>query len=131
MASEKKLVLVADDEPDAIAFVTNVLEEEFEVLGVSDGVKALQAAKERRPALAILDVQMPNKDGFSTFYDLRRDPATKSIPVIILTAVTERTGIRFSADAIDEYMGERPEAYVEKPIDPQKLLETARRLTSA
>jgi len=131
MASEKKLVLVADDEPDAIAFVTNVLEEEFEVLGVSDGVKALQAAKERRPALAILDVQMPNKDGFTALYDLRRDPATQSIPVVLLTAVTERTGISFSAQAIEEYMGERPEAYVEKPIDPQKLLETARRLTSA
>jgi CheY-like chemotaxis protein len=131
MPSEKKLVLVADDEPDAIEFVKNVLEDEFDVVGVADGVQALQAAKEQHPSLVILDVQMPNKDGFVTFSDLRRDPATKSIPVILLTAVTRRTGLRFSADAVDEYMGVRPEAYVDKPIDPSRLLETARRLTQA
>jgi CheY-like chemotaxis protein len=60
---------------------------------------------------------------------LRHDQATKSIPVILLTAVTKRTGLRFSADAVAEYLGERPEAYVDKPIDPG-LLEAARRLTA-
>lgn len=129
MSSEKKLVLMADDEPDAIEYVRNVLEEEFEVVGVSDGLQALKATKERAPSLVILDIQMPNKDGFATFYDLRQDPETKAIPVILLTAVTQRTGIQFSADAVDEYMGHRPEAYIEKPIDPKKLLETVRQLT--
>ena len=129
MPSEKKIVLVADDEPDAIEYVRNVLEEEFEIVAVSDGLAALAAAKERGPDLIILDVQMPEKDGFATFYDLRRTPETKSIPVILLTAVTGRTGIHFSADAVDDYMGERPEAYMDKPIDPKKLLETVRRLT--
>ena len=128
MADEKKTVLVADDEVDAIEFVRNVLEEEFDVIAVSDGVKALKAAKEHIPSLIILDIQMPNKDGFATFNELRQDPATKAIPVILLTAVTKRTGIEFSADDVEQYMGERPEAYVEKPIDPGTLLETARRL---
>lgn len=128
MSGEKKVVLVADDEPDAIEFVRNVLEEEFEVVGVSDGVKALKEAGEIHPAVIVLDVQMPNKDGFATFYDLRQNPQTKSIPVIILTAVTDRTGLRFSGEDIEEYMGERPEAYVDKPIDPQRLLETVRKL---
>jgi CheY-like chemotaxis protein len=127
--TEKKVVLVADDEPDAIEYVRNVLEDEFQVLGVPDGLAALKQAKESRPALIILDVQMPGKDGFATFQELRRDPATKSIPVILLTAVTKRTGLRFSADAVEEYMGERPEAYVDKPIDPQRLLDASRRLT--
>jgi CheY-like chemotaxis protein len=127
---EKKVVLIADDEPDAIEYVRNILEEEFQVIGVPDGVKALKEAKQSSPALIILDIQMPAKDGFATFQELRRDPATKSIPVILLTAVTRRTGLRFSADAIEEYMGERPEAYVDKPIDPQRLLDAVRRLTS-
>jgi CheY-like chemotaxis protein len=129
VAAEKKVVLVADDEPDAIEYVCNILEEEFQVIGVPDGVEALTEAKESPPALIILDIQMPGKDGFATFQELRRDPATKSIPVILLTAVTKRTGLRFSADAIEEYMGERPEAYVDKPIDPERLLAAVRRLT--
>jgi len=130
MPSDKKVVLVADDEADAVEFVRNVLEEEFDVIGVADGVQALKEAKARRPSLVILDIQMPKKDGFATFYDLRQDPETRSIPVILLTAVTQRTGIRFSADAVEQYMDKRPEAYIDKPIDPQKLLETVRRLVS-
>lgn len=130
MPGEKKVVLVADDEPDAIEYVRNILEEEFQVVGVPDGVTALSEAKQNRPALIILDIQMPGKDGFAIFYELRQDPATKSIPVILLTAVTKRTGIHFSADAVQEYLGERPEAYVDKPIDPERLLEAVRRLTT-
>ena len=130
MGDEKKTVLIADDEVDAIEFVRNVLEEEFDVTGVGDGAQALTKAKENPPALIILDVQMPKKDGFATFNELRQDPATKAIPVIMLTAVTKRTGIQFSADDMEQYMGERPDAYVEKPIDPDTLLQTARRLTS-
>jgi len=130
VGDEKKTVLIADDEVDAIEFVRNVLEEEFDVTGVGDGAQALTKAKENPPALIILDVQMPKKDGFATFNELRQDPATKAIPVIMLTAVTKRTGIQFSADDMEQYMGERPDAYVEKPIDPDTLLQTARRLTS-
>jgi CheY-like chemotaxis protein len=130
MPDERKVVLVADDEPDAIEFVRGVLENDFEVVSAPNGVHALEAVKARRPDLIILDVQMPKKDGFATLYDLRRDEATKSIPVILLTAVTQRTGIPFSAEAIEEYMGERPEAYIEKPIDPDRLLRTVRRLTT-
>jgi len=74
MADEKKTVLVADDEVDSIEFVRNVLEDDFDVIAVSDGVKALKAAKEHVPSLVILDIQMPNKDGFATFNDLRQDP---------------------------------------------------------
>lgn len=129
MSDERKVVLIADDEPDAVAFVRSVLEDDFEVVDAPDGLRALEEAKARRPDLIILDVQMPNKDGFTALYDLRRDPATQSIPVVLLTAVTERTGISFSAQAIEEYMGERPEAYLEKPIDPAHLLQTVRRLT--
>ena len=125
----RKTVLVADDEPDAVEFVRSVLEDDFEVIDASDGLRAVEEAKARRPDLIILDVQMPNKDGFTTLYDLRQDSMTKSIPVVFLTAVTERTGIPFSADAVEEYMGERPEAYIEKPIDPEHLLRTVRRLT--
>ena len=129
MPDERKVVLIADDEPDALEVLRAVLEDEFDLIEAPHGVQALEEARAHRPDLIILDVQMPKKDGFATLYELRRDEATKSIPVVLVTGVAERTGIRFSADAVEAYMGERPDAYVEKPIEPAHLLETARRLT--
>ena len=118
-----------DDEADAREFVRSVMEAfGVAVLEAADGEEGLAVARREKPALIVLDVQMPVKDGFATLYDLRRDPATRDIPVVFLTGVSGRTGIRFSPDAIEEFMGERPEAYLEKPIDPEHLLRTVRRL---
>ena len=129
MSSERKVVLVADDEPDNIVYVRTVLGDEFEVVGVPDGDSALKEVGARHPDLIVLDLQMPGKDGLSTFSELRSDPDTKTIPVIMFTAMTQRTGIRCSGDAVEQYVGERPEAYVEKPIDAEELLREVRRLT--
>ena len=131
MPDEKRVVLVADDEPDAREYVRRILEDDFRVVDVPDGARALEAAGSHPPALIILDLQMPNKDGLATLFELRQNPTTKSIPVVLLTAVGERTGVHFSADAIKEYMGEEPQAYIEKPVDAALLLETVRRLIGA
>ena len=128
MPDMKKVVLVADDEPDAIDYVRSILADEFEVVGVSNGESAIKAARTRPPALIILDVQMPKKDGFATLYDLRQDDATRSIPVVLLTGMAEHLGIRFSADRVKDYMGERPDAFIDKPVDADQLLATVRRL---
>ena len=120
-------VLVVDDEPDAVEFVKTVMEEAgYEVISASNGVEGLEKARAERPALIILDVQMPQKDGFSTFADLRKDPQLKSIPVVMLTGVGERTGIHFSARDMADYLGQEPNAYVEKPVDPAVLQRTVR-----
>ncbi len=131
MPDKRPTVLVADDEPDARAFVRSVLEDRYRVVDVPDGARALEAAAAHPPDLIILDVQMPQKDGLATLYELRQKAATKAIPVILLTAVAERTGVRFTADLVKEYMGERPEAYLDKPIDPAALLATVERLLGA
>ena len=74
----------------------------------------------------------PSKDLYigSTHLTVRlgRGEATKAIPVIILTAITARTGIPYGADEIGEFFGSEPEAYMDKPIDPAKLQETVARL---
>ena len=122
-------VLVVDDEPDAVEFVKTVLEEAgCEVLSASNGVEGLQRAREESPDLVILDVQMPEKDGFSTFDDMKKDPELKAIPVIMLTGVGEKTGLKFSATDMGDFFGEEPDAYIEKPIDPQLLEETVREM---
>ena len=129
MAADAKKVLIVDDEADVREFVQAALEDAgCSFLVAADGEAAVKTAVQEVPDLVILDVQMPKKDGFQVFAELRGNAATKSIPVIMLTAVTQRTGIGFDANAMGEYFGSEPEAYIDKPIDPVKLLETAKKL---
>ena len=121
----RRKILVVDDEPDAVEFVRVVLEEAgYEVISAGNGAEGLTVARAEKPDLVVLDVLMPEKDGFSAFSDMRRDEALKSIPVVMLTGVGEQTGISFSAEAMGEFLGEKPDAYVEKPIDPEALQQT-------
>lgn len=133
MADEGKAkILVVDDEPDAVEFVKTVLEEAgYEVVSASNGVQGLDKARTELPDLVILDVQMPEKDGFAAFGDLRRDLQLKEIPVIMLTGVGEKAGIAFSAEDMGDYLGASPEAYVEKPISPGELVEKVEELLGA
>ena len=85
-------------------------------------------ARAQKPDVIILDVQMPRKDGFMVFAELRADEATQGIPVIMLTSVTARTGLKFGADTVADYVGSAPEAYHDKPIDPVALRETVGKL---
>ena len=125
-------VLVVDDEPDAVAFVKEVLESEgYEVISAPNGVKGLSTMRSQRPDLVILDVQMPEMDGFEVFEEMRKDDALKAIPVVMLTGIREKVGMGFSADGMKDYMGERPQDYVEKPIDPEKLKETIEKILPA
>lgn len=129
MTAEAKKVLIVDDEPDVLEFVKVALEGRgYEFVTAADGEEALAMARAEPPDLAILDVQMPKKDGFHLFADLRDDDATKTMPVIMLTGIAERTGIKFNAEDMGDYLGSEPEAYIEKPIDPGKLSETVARL---
>ena len=72
----------------------------------------------------MLDVQMPSESGFTAYADLRQNPATANIPVIMVTGIAEKTGMRFSAKAMGEYIGKEPEAYLEKPVDSEVLKST-------
>jgi CheY-like chemotaxis protein len=117
-----KKVLIVDDEPDAIDFTQEIVEGEgHTVVTASDGSKGLAAMRRENPDLVILDVQMPDMDGFEVFQQMKRDDALKAIPVVMLTGIKEKVGIGFSADEMKDYMGERPADYIEKPIDPEKL----------
>lgn len=64
---------------------------------------------------------MPKKDGFATFKELKEDPNLKEIPVIMLTGIGEKLGMKFSGEEMEKFYGDKPENYLEKPIDPKKL----------
>ena len=129
MMDKRKKVLIVDDEPDVREFVQAVLDDQgYQFITAGDGEEGLAKARAESPDIAILDVQMPKKDGFRLFADLRGGETTKSIPVIMLTGIGERTGIHFDADDMGEYLGSQPERYLEKPLDPEKLTEAVKEL---
>jgi DNA-binding response OmpR family regulator len=64
---------------------------------------------------------MPKQDGFVTFWELRKDDKTKHIPVVFLTGIRQTLGARFSKEVVGDLVGEEPDYYLEKPINPEKL----------
>ena len=124
--------LVIDDESDAREFVRAILQEEgWEVAEAPDGEAGLEQARALQPDLIILDVQMPKMGGFLVFSELIKDPDTKDCKVVMLTGVRQKAGIGFSADDMGEFIGEPPDAYVEKPIDPEAFLRVIGQVMSA
>jgi twitching motility two-component system response regulator PilH len=127
-----KKILVVDDEQDAVDFVSEVLEGEgYQVVTAPDGSKGLASMRSEKPDLVILDVQMPEMDGFEVFQEMKKDDALKAIPVVMLTGIREKVGMGFSADEMKDFMGEKPYDYIEKPIDPGKLRESVKKILPA
>jgi twitching motility two-component system response regulator PilH len=123
--SDKK-VLIVDDDPDSIFLVENYLSkvEGISTITAENGEQGLEKAKEEEPDLIVLDVQMPGMNGFDVFAELDKNDDTKDIPVIMLTSVAEQTGLGFSAEEMEEYLGKKPEAYFEKPGNADDFRET-------
>ncbi len=114
-----KKALVVDDEMDAREFVKAILEPDgWEVVEAEDGASALEKVRAEKPDLMVLDVQMPGKTGFDVFGEIVQDGELADLKVVMLTGVKEKVGIGFSSDAMGEFYGKEPAAYVEKPIDP-------------
>lgn len=110
-------ILIADDQPDNLLLLTRYLEGEgYNYLKAKDGLEALEKTRSETPDLILLDVNMPNKDGFAVLEEIRNDPAIRHIPVIILTAAR--------LDAIEMQFGLNLGAddYVTKPFDRRELL---------
>ena len=125
--AEKK-ILIIDDEPDAIAFSEAMLSElgDFEVETANNGLEGLQKAEIVKPDLIILDVQMPVMNGFQVFKELKRNSATDSIPVIMLTGIASTTGLRYDAKDMGITLGSEPDAYIDKPVEPEEFHKNVR-----
>jgi len=112
--NEKKRVLVVDDEPDFASIVQANLEKEgFEVEVAFDGVEGLEKVRSNPPDVIVLDVMMPEKDGYKMCAELKRDDQYADIPIIMLTAV----GDHVSSTRYSHYDGMSMEAedYLPKP----------------
>jgi len=126
--SEKKLILVVDDDPDLVEAVSMELESNnFRVAKAYDGVEAWDRIKEERPNLVILDVMMPNKNGYQVCDEIKNDPEYRDIMVILLTAV----GTAVTSTSYTHWDGKKSLAddYIPKPIDLDKLMEIVKDYT--
>jgi CheY-like chemotaxis protein len=133
MAAEGKYtVLVVDDEPDAVEFVRAIMEDAgYEVMSASNGEECKRCLRKSTPDLMVLDVNMPGQAGFYVLKDLKSDPRTRDMPIIMLTGVAQQSGIPFNSDDLAEFLGCEPDAYLEKPVDPSRLSKVARDLLGA
>jgi CheY-like chemotaxis protein len=123
--TNKKKVLIVDDEPHIRQLVRRTLSGDYEVLEASDGKEAIEEAYKVKPDFILMDLMMPVMDGFTACYELKHNPATKSIPVFMLTAVVPARNKQIAK----EVWGAN--GYLTKPIDFQELLNTITRFTPA
>jgi DNA-binding response OmpR family regulator len=115
MTENEPLVLVADDDDDIRSLVAfRLMKSGYRVLVARDGEEALALALSHAPDLAVLDVMMPKIDGYEVTRRLRKEDATRGMPVILLTSRAQDVDVArgFEAGADD---------YIRKPFSPQEL----------
>jgi CheY-like chemotaxis protein len=120
--SENKLVLVVDDDPDLVEAVSMKLEaKSYRVEKAYDGVEALEKVAQEKPALVILDVMMPRKNGWEVCEQLKKDAKLKDIVVVLLTAVAD--SVKTTSYTHHDGKTTLADDYVPKPIDLDALME--------
>ena len=130
MANAK--IMIVDDDPDYINVVKTILEkEQYIVVSAGDKTECMEKIKPEKPDLAILDVMMDAwQDGFEMSRQLKKDPEFKNMPVLMLTAVENRTGIVFKSAAGDPTW--LPvDVFLDKPVKPDILLSEVKKLLSS
>lgn len=126
MALQKR-ILVVDDEPDFAAIVQGNLEKEgFEVDVAYNGVEGLQKVQSNPPDAIVLDVMMPEKDGYVVCRELKGDDKYCNIPIILLTAVASHvTSTRYTHR---EGMSTEADDYIAKPASAEEITKSLKRL---
>lgn len=123
MAEEKKKVVCVEDEPEIIDLIRLILGRKgFDLSGATGGQEGLDMIRKVKPDLVLLDLMMPDMDGWEVYQQMKADPDLKNIPVIVVTA---------KAQSIDKILGlhiAKVDDYVTKPFGPQELLQSVERV---
>jgi len=113
--ADKPKILAVDDENDVLLILKTALKDEYDVRTASNGPDALAMAEENPPDLVILDMMMPEMDGFEVLDELKKMPETSRVPVMFLTGISDKSKIRQALDKGTQY-------YLVKPFDYQDLM---------
>jgi DNA-binding response OmpR family regulator len=125
MEKPLKRVIYFEDESDMVELVRIILGREgYAVEGVREGKVGLQAIKEELPDIILLDLMMPDMDGWEIFRQIKNDEATMNIPIIVITA---------KAQTVDKVLGleiAKVDDYISKPFRPHELVERVEKVLS-
>lgn len=117
MNTNLKCILCVEDEPEMIDLMRLILGRRgFEVKGAAGGIEGLKMIRQEPPDLILLDLMMPDMDGWEVYQQIKADEKTKNIPVIVVTA---------KAQSIDKVLGlhiAKVDDYITKPFSPQDLM---------
>ena len=120
---EQMRVVCIEDEPEMIDLVRLILGRKgFEVIGADGGVEGLETVRREKPDLVLLDLMMPDMDGWEVYQQIKADEELREIPIVVVTA---------KAQSIDKVLGlhiAKVDDYITKPFGPQELLESVEKL---
>lgn len=123
MAETNRRVVYIEDEQEMIDLVRLILARKgFEVMGANGGREGLDTVRRSLPDLVLLDLMMPDMDGWDVYQQMRADESTRQIPVIIITA---------KAQNIDKVLGlqiAKVDDYIAKPFSPQELVDSVEKV---
>jgi DNA-binding response OmpR family regulator len=120
-----KFILCIEDEPEMIDLIRLILERRgFNVQGAAGGLEGIKKVRELHPDLVLLDLMMPDMDGWEVYQQMKAEETTRDIPVIVVTA---------KAQSIDKVLGlhiAKVDDYIAKPFSPQELLASVEKVFS-
>jgi two-component system response regulator VicR len=123
MVEKTRQVIYIEDEQEMIDLVRLILSRKgFEVIGATGGRDGLDLVRQKLPDLVLLDLMMPDMDGWDVYQQMKSDESTKEIPVIVVTA---------KAQSIDKVLGlhiAKVDDYISKPFSPQELVESVEKV---
>ena len=123
MVEEEKRLVCIEDEPEMIDLVRIILGQKgFNVIGANGGVEGLEVVRREKPDLILLDLMMPDMDGWEVYQEIKADEELREIPVVVVTA---------KAQSIDKVLGlhiAKVDDYITKPFGPQELLESVEKI---
>lgn len=115
----KRRVVYIEDEPEMIDLVRLILNRRgYEIIGANGGREGLDMVRQQTPDLVLLDLMMPDMDGWDVYQQMKADERTQNIPVIVVTA---------KAQSIDKVLGlhiAKVDDYISKPFSPQELVDS-------
>ena len=112
----RRKILIVDDEPNVRRLLRTLLKKSFNIVEAEDGGQAVKIACAEKPDLILMDIMMPRMDGYTSCYALKNEPATRSIPIIMLSAIDLKLNLQLSKEI-------GANGYITKPFNSRELMD--------
>jgi len=115
--TNQKKILIADDEISVRFLLKRLLRRNYNVLEAINGEEVVDMARGEKPDIILMDIMMPKVDGYTACYTIKKDPLTKVIPIVMLTALGQELNVKLGKEI-------GADGYMTKPFSPRVLVDT-------